>query len=79
MTARKRLCFTSVGDARYGDQVSRDREAMSLFVLHLHEVVTHPALCRDNRYLQIGCHQAYAVGSCVERLTQEVDVHTIRI
>jgi hypothetical protein len=26
---------------------------MSLFVLHLHKVAAHPALCRDNRYLQI--------------------------
>jgi hypothetical protein len=52
---------------------------MFLFFLHLHKVVAHPALCRDNRYLQIGRHQAYAVGSCVERSTQEVDVRTVRI
>jgi hypothetical protein len=52
---------------------------MSLFVLHLHKVAAHPALCRDNRYLQIEHHQAYAIGSCVERLTQEVDVRTVRI
>jgi ribonuclease HI len=30
------------------------------FVLHLHKVASHLALCRDNRYLQIGQHQAYA-------------------
>jgi hypothetical protein len=52
---------------------------MSLFVLHLHKVVTHPALCRDNHYLQVGRHQAYAVGSCDERPTQEVDVCTVII
>jgi hypothetical protein len=51
---------------------------MSLFVLHLHKVVAHPALCRDNRYLQIGRHQAYVVGSYVERPTREVDVRTVR-
>jgi hypothetical protein len=33
---------------------------------------------RDNRYLQVGRHQAYAVSSCVERPTQEVDVRTVR-
>jgi hypothetical protein len=44
---------------------------MSLFVFHLHKVAAHLALCRDNRYLQIGHHQAYAVGSCVERLARE--------
>jgi hypothetical protein len=52
---------------------------MSLFVLHLHKVVAHPALCRDIRYLQIGRHQAYDVGSCVERPTPEVNVRTVRI
>jgi hypothetical protein len=66
-------------DARYEDQISRDREAMSLFVLHLHKAMVHPALCRDNHYLQIGCHQAYAVVSCVERPTRKVDVSTVRI
>jgi hypothetical protein len=65
--------------ARYRDHIPRDREAMPLFVLHLHKVVAHPALCRDNRYLQIGRHQAYAVGSCVESPTREVDVRTDRI
>jgi hypothetical protein len=39
---------------------------MSLFVLHLHKVAAHLALCRGNRYLQIRHHQAYAVGSYVE-------------
>jgi hypothetical protein len=52
---------------------------MSLFVLHLHKVVAYPALYGDNRYLQIGRHQAYADSSCVERPTKEVDVHTVRI
>jgi hypothetical protein len=52
---------------------------MSLFVIHLHIVAAHLALCRDNRYLQIGHHQAYAVGSCVERPTREMDVRTVRI
>jgi hypothetical protein len=52
---------------------------MPLFVLHLHKVATHPALCRDNRYLQVRRHQTYVVGSCVERLNQEVEVRTIRI
>jgi hypothetical protein len=52
---------------------------MSLFILHLHKVVTHPALYRDNRYLQVGRHQAYVVGSCVEMPTREVDVCTDRI
>jgi hypothetical protein len=52
---------------------------MSMFVLHLHKVAAYHALCGDNRYLQIGRHQAYADGSCVERLTQEVDVRTVRI
>jgi hypothetical protein len=52
---------------------------MSLFVLHLHKVGTHPALCIDNRYLQVGRHQAYAVGSDVERPTQEVDARIVRI
>jgi hypothetical protein len=52
---------------------------MSLFVLHLQKIVTHLALCRDNRYLQVGRHQAYAVGFYVERSTQEVDVRTVRI
>jgi hypothetical protein len=52
---------------------------MSLFVLHLHKVVTHLALCRDNHYLQVGRHQAYAVDSCVERPTREVDVRTVKI
>jgi hypothetical protein len=52
---------------------------MSLFVLHLHKVAAHLALCRDNRYLQIGHHQAYADGSCVERPTREMDVRTVRI
>jgi hypothetical protein len=52
---------------------------MSLFVLHLHKVAAHPALCRDNRYLLIRRHQAYAAGSFVERPTREVDVRTVRI
>jgi hypothetical protein len=34
---------------------------------------------QDNCYLQIRRHEAYVVGSCVGRLTQEVDVHTVRI
>jgi hypothetical protein len=51
---------------------------MSLFVLHLHKVVSYPALCRGNHYLQVRHHQAYVVGSCVERPTQEVDVHTVK-
>jgi ribonuclease HI len=33
---------------------------MSLFVLHLHKVAAHLALCRDNHYLQIIHPQAYA-------------------
>jgi hypothetical protein len=52
---------------------------MSLFVLHLHKVAAHLTLCRDNHYLQIGHHQAYAVGSCVERPTQEMDACAVRI
>jgi hypothetical protein len=63
----------------YGDQVPRDGEAMSMFVLYLHKVVTHLALCKDNRYLQIGHHQAYAVGSRVERSAREMDVCALRI
>jgi hypothetical protein len=54
-------------------------EKLSLFVLHLHKVVAHPALYKDNRYLQIRRHQAYVVGSYVERPTREVDVCTVRI
>jgi hypothetical protein len=79
MTARRRFGLPQQEDARYEDQVPRDREAMSLFVLHLHKVASYPALCGGNRYLQIGRHQAYTVDSCVERPTQEVDVHTVRI
>jgi hypothetical protein len=52
---------------------------MSLFVLHLHKVAAYPALYEDNRYLQIGRHQAYVDGSYVEWLTREVNVHTVRI
>jgi hypothetical protein len=52
---------------------------MSLFVLHMHKVAAHLALCRDNHYLQIGHHQAYVVGSHVERLAWEMDVHAVRI
>jgi hypothetical protein len=52
---------------------------MSLFVLHVHIVAAHLALCRDNRYLQIRHHQAYDVGSCVERPAREMDVHAVRI
>jgi hypothetical protein len=54
-------------------------EKLSLFVLHLHKVATYPALCEDNRYLQIERHQAYADSSCVERPTREVNVCTVRI
>jgi hypothetical protein len=79
MTARKSCVLPQQEDARYRDQIPRDREAMSMFVLHLHKVAAYHALCGDNRYLQIGRHQAYADGSCVERLTQEVDVRTVRI
>jgi hypothetical protein len=66
-------------NARYGDQVPRDGEAMSLFVLHLHKVAAYLALCRDNRYQQIGHHQAYVVGSCVERPAREMDVRVVII
>jgi hypothetical protein len=52
---------------------------MSMFVLHMHKVAAHLALCKDNRYLQIGHHQAYAIGSCVERSAREMDVRAIRI
>jgi hypothetical protein len=45
----------------------------------MHKVAAHLALCRDNHYLQIGHHQAYAVGSCVERSTREMVLHAVRI
>jgi hypothetical protein len=48
-------------------------------VFRLHKVVAHLALCRGNRYLQIGHDQAYAVGSYVERLAREMDVRADRI
>jgi hypothetical protein len=51
---------------------------VSLFVLHLHKVAAHLALCRDNRYLQIRHHQAYAVGSYVERPAREMDVRRLK-
>jgi hypothetical protein len=52
---------------------------MPLVILHLHKVAAHLAFCRDNHYLQVGHRQAYAVGSCVERLAREMDVHAVGI
>jgi hypothetical protein len=75
--------YLSVGDTSITSVVVQvydgKEKTMSLFVLHLHKVASHPALCGGNRYLQVRHHQAYAVGSCVERPTRKVDVHTVRI
>jgi hypothetical protein len=78
MTARKRLCFTSAGECRiWRPGTTRWRSYVS--VCHLNKVAAHLALCRDNRYLQIRHHQAYAIGSCLERPAQEMDVRAVRI
>jgi hypothetical protein len=79
MTARKRLCFTLAGEYWiWRPGTTRWRSYVS-FVLHLHKVAAHLALYKDNRYLQIGHHQAYAVDCCVERPAREMNVHAVRI
>jgi hypothetical protein len=45
----------------------------------MHKAPSYPAVSRDNRHLQIGCYQAHAIGSCVERPTWEVDVCIVRV
>jgi hypothetical protein len=42
---------------------------MSLSVLYMHKASSYPDISRDNRHLQIGCHQAHAIGSSAERPT----------
>jgi hypothetical protein len=41
--------------------------------------MSYPAISRDYCHLQIGCYQAHAIGSCVERLTWKVDVCIVRV
>jgi hypothetical protein len=40
---------------------------MPLSILYMHQASSHPAISRNNYYLQIGCHKTYAIGSCIER------------
>jgi hypothetical protein len=45
---------------------------MPLFVLYLYKASSYLAICRNDCHLQIGCYQAHAIASCVERPTRKV-------
>ena len=72
----ERVIFEDVGCE---NQVPQHRKIMSLFVLYLLEASAHFVFCGDRRHLQIGCHQAYAVGARLKGLTREMDIRVVRV
>jgi hypothetical protein len=56
-----------------------DIEKLCLCLFITCKASSYPTISRDDCHLQIGCYQAHAIGSCVERPTQKVDVCIVRV
>jgi hypothetical protein len=61
------------------DAETRYPEIEKLCLLYLYKASSYLAICQNDCHLQIGCYQAHAIGSCVERPTRKVDVCTVRV